>query len=172
MLAEAPARRPDRDRDHGRDRDRGPGPGGPRPSDAPAGAPDDTAPAPDRAVPVVRGARIVGPAATGRLVSIAIAARPRGLPARRGRPGPPPPPLSKDALAGNVPLRTFGQLKQLWEARTEGPGPDESGPPEGPQQPADVQANTTPEPTMHAPEPPNPRPRQITPEPETPAQSE
>jgi protein Tex len=29
--------------------------------------------------------------------------------------------LSKDALAGNVPLRTFGQLKQLWEARTEGP---------------------------------------------------
>jgi uncharacterized protein len=29
--------------------------------------------------------------------------------------------LSKDALAGTVPLRTFGQLKQLWEARTEGP---------------------------------------------------
>jgi uncharacterized protein len=27
--------------------------------------------------------------------------------------------LSKDALAGNVPLRTFGQLKQLWEAKVE-----------------------------------------------------
>jgi protein Tex len=35
------------------------------------------------------------------------------------RPSPPPPPLSKDALAGNVPLRTFGQLKQLWEAKVE-----------------------------------------------------
>jgi protein Tex len=27
--------------------------------------------------------------------------------------------LSKDALAGTVPLRTFGQLKQLWEAKVE-----------------------------------------------------
>ncbi len=44
-------------------------------------------------------------------------------PARPSRPGPPPPPLSKDALAGNVPLRTFGQLKQLWEARVEEPEP-------------------------------------------------
>jgi uncharacterized protein len=25
--------------------------------------------------------------------------------------------LSKEALTGSVPLRTFGQLKQLWEAR-------------------------------------------------------
>jgi uncharacterized protein len=33
--------------------------------------------------------------------------------------------LSKDALAGTVPLRTFGQLKQLWEART-GEGPPTS----------------------------------------------
>ena len=40
-------------------------------------------------------------------------------PGRPFRPSPPPPPLSKDALAGNVPLRTFGQLKQLWEAKVE-----------------------------------------------------
>jgi protein Tex len=40
-------------------------------------------------------------------------------PSRPSRPSPPPPPLSKDALAGNVPLRTFGQLKQLWEAKVE-----------------------------------------------------
>ncbi|MGC8642721.1 MAG: S1 RNA-binding domain-containing protein, partial [Isosphaeraceae bacterium] len=38
-------------------------------------------------------------------------------PSRPSRPSPPPPPLSKEALTGSVPLRTFGQLKQLWEAR-------------------------------------------------------
>ncbi len=38
-------------------------------------------------------------------------------PSRPSKPSPPPPPLSKDALAGSVPLRTFGQLKQLWQAR-------------------------------------------------------
>jgi protein Tex len=48
------------------------------------------------------------------------------------RPSAPPPPLSKDALEGNEPLRTFGQLKQLWEARTDepedsAPNPDASG---------------------------------------------
>ncbi len=47
---------------------------------------------------------------------------------RPSRPAPPPPPLSKDALAGNVPLRTFGQLKQLWEARVED-SPDSTGEP-------------------------------------------
>ena len=35
------------------------------------------------------------------------------------RPAAPPPPLSKEALEGNEPLRTFGQLKQLWQARTD-----------------------------------------------------
>jgi hypothetical protein len=40
-------------------------------------------------------------------------------PARPSRPSPPPPPLSKEALTGSVPLRTFGQLKQLWEARVD-----------------------------------------------------
>jgi uncharacterized protein len=51
--------------------------------------------------------------------------------------------LSKDALAGTVPLRTFGQLKQLWEARVEGPpesGSETPAPyptvtPEGPAEP-------------------------------------
>ena len=56
----------------------------------------------------------------------AAPARPRAQrprpPSRPCRPAAPPPPLSKDALAGNVPLRTFGQLKQLWEARIDEPG--------------------------------------------------
>jgi uncharacterized protein len=52
--------------------------------------------------------------------------RPQGQrgPSRPSRPGPPPPPLSKEALSGSVPLRTFGQLKQLWEARVD-PTPEE-----------------------------------------------
>ncbi|HEV3166376.1 MAG TPA: helix-hairpin-helix domain-containing protein, partial [Isosphaeraceae bacterium] len=45
---------------------------------------------------------------------------PRPQPPPR-KPAPPLPPLSKDALTGSVPLRTFGQLKQLWQARTEPP---------------------------------------------------
>jgi uncharacterized protein len=45
-------------------------------------------------------------------------------PAKPAKPAPPPPPLTKDALAGSVPLRSFGQLKQLWQARTEEPGPE------------------------------------------------
>ena len=51
--------------------------------------------------------------------SCLTAGRQIASPGRPYRPAPPPPPLSKDALAGNVPLRTFGQLKQLWEARVE-----------------------------------------------------
>jgi uncharacterized protein len=72
---------------------------------------------------------------------------------RPSRPSPPPPPLSKDALAGTVPLRTFGQLKQLWEARTEGPAESggESAEPltavtsdsAGQQQPAEATVETT-----------------------------
>ena len=74
-------------------------------------------------------------------------------PARPSKPAPPPPPLSKDALAGSVPLRTFGQLKQLWQARTsdeptekppEAAGP-ETTPPVSPPEPA---------PEPKAPEPP------------------
>ena len=42
-------------------------------------------------------------------------------PAKPNKPAPPPPPLTKDALTGSTPLRTFGQLKQLFEARTQTP---------------------------------------------------
>ncbi len=45
---------------------------------------------------------------------------PRVLPPiKPAKPAPPPPPLSKDALTGSVPLRSFGQLKQLWQAKTD-----------------------------------------------------
>ncbi len=43
----------------------------------------------------------------------------------RPKPSGPPEPLSTDALTGSVPLRSFGQLKQLWQARTTEPGEDE-----------------------------------------------
>lgn len=51
---------------------------------------------------------------------------------RKPKPAQPPAPLSKDALTGNAPLRTFGQLKQLFEART---GPDEAAPAPAPETP-------------------------------------
>ena len=51
---------------------------------------------------------------------------------RQSKPAPPPPPLSKDALTGSVPLRSFGQLKQLWEARDEPEAAEPGAPaPEG-----------------------------------------
>ncbi len=67
------------------------------------------------------------------------------MPPRPSKPAPPPPPLSKDALAGSVPLRSFGQLKQLWQARVE----DEPGqePPAEGQAPAESQAPPQVEPT-------------------------
>ncbi|OJW06048.1 MAG: hypothetical protein BGO49_07300 [Planctomycetales bacterium 71-10] len=61
--------------------------------------------------------------------------RPESPPTPRpSKPAPPPPPLSKDALTGNVPLRTFGQLKQLWSAREEDAPGSEGGqtPPDAP----------------------------------------
>ena len=54
-----------------------------------------------------------------------VPAPPPPGPAKPAKPAPPPPPLSKDALTGSVPLRTFGQLKQLFEARVKEPGEDE-----------------------------------------------
>ncbi len=61
------------------------------------------------------------------------------LPPKPAKPAPPPPPLSKDALTGSVPLRSFGQLKQLWTAKVEGEpepgGPAPSSPPEAPAEP-------------------------------------
>ena len=64
------------------------------------------------------------------------------------KPAPPPPPLSKDALTGSVPLRTFGQLKQLWQARVDDPLPGEEG--HDPQRHAQAQEADSP--------PPNPGP--------------
>ena len=59
-------------------------------------------------------------------------------PAKPAKPAVPPPPLSKDALTGSVPLRTFGQLKQLWQARDEPEKGEEGqgqGQPEGAEMP-------------------------------------
>lgn len=67
---------------------------------------------------------------------------------RPSKPAPPPPPLSKDALAGSVPLRSFGQLKQLWQAKTTGDEP-ETGEPG-----AEADAPTT-DPQANAPTPPS-----------------
>ncbi len=56
------------------------------------------------------------------------------------KPAPPPPPLSKDALSGSVPLRSFGQLKQLWQAKTEEPGEAGQTPPAEPTPEAPTEA--------------------------------
>ena len=128
-LAEPPRRRPERDRgERGADpadRTATPGP-------ARAGA------AGRAAVPTACGAEVPGPAAGPWRAPRRAFGHGPGPGGRRpgpgvdrpAGPGPgpaappvaalaarPPPPLSKDALTGSVPLRTFGQLKQLWEAR-------------------------------------------------------
>ena len=60
------------------------------------------------------------------------------LPPKPAKPAPPPPPLSKEAITGSVPLRSFGQLKQLWQTRVEDepgyvpPSPAPENPPEEP----------------------------------------
>ncbi len=125
VLAETPSRRSDRD--HGRGPGPGPG-GGPR-----AGEASGAGPAPPRfgrgpgsggGPPGSRGPQHGhGGGRPQRYDRDRIQDRgaPPRSPSRPSRPSSPPPPLSKDALAGNVPLRTFGQLKQLWEARVEGP---------------------------------------------------
>ena len=113
-----------------------PGPGGPRsaeprPTDRPQGGPpqQDIAERP----PAARRARLrptIRPRRPARPCSWAQRRPAASTGPRAGRPHPeppapppaaPPPPLSKEALEGNVPLRTFGQLKQLWEARTDEP---------------------------------------------------
>ncbi len=56
---------------------------------------------------------------------------PPRLPPKPAKPAPPPPPLSKEAITGSVPLRSFGQLKQLWQTRVEDePGSEPSSPPQ------------------------------------------
>jgi protein Tex len=70
------------------------------------------------------------------------------MPPKPAKPAPPPPPLSKDALTGSVPLRSFGQLKQLWTAKVEGAPEGEGGqPPESAPAP-----ETPPEPPASNPE--------------------
>jgi protein Tex len=127
VLPEAPPRRNDRDR---------PGPGGGRSSDPRSQAPPHggsphqefrggpprlggSGQAPGRDGP--RGPYPPQNPNVGRPPRLdrGPADRPQNRPPRR--PSAPPPPLSKEALEGNVPLRTFGQLKQLWEARTDEP---------------------------------------------------
>ena len=132
----------------------GPRPGGPG---GPGDARRDTAAAPGRhgqgpARAALRPARSLS--RTGRRsaasfrIAIATAGPAPRPPSRPSRPGPPPPPLSKDALAGNVPLRTFGQLKQLWEARVEGPEP-KIGSGDPPSQPPRITRAPAQEPPTH-----------------------
>jgi protein Tex len=131
VLAETPARRPDRERggappggpgaprySENRDQAAGANTGPPGSGRGPARHGHGPGPgsAPGRGGP--RGHYPQGPGPGGRppRQDHGPSPRPQGRPSR---PSPPPPPLSKDALAGTVPLRTFGQLKQLWEAKAE-----------------------------------------------------
>ena len=78
--------------------------------------------------------------------------RPRPRQAVQAR--PPPPPLSKDALTGNVPLRSFGQLKQLWQARVEGePAPEAPKNKEAEASPPSTEPTPPPPATPEAPKP-------------------
>jgi uncharacterized protein len=161
VLAETPSRRPDRDHDHAHPRERS-GPSGPRPSEAPrAGS------APPRHGPGPGAGPHHGPGSPRGPSSGPGGGRPprqpdRGLPPRPPRPSrtsTPPPPLSKDALAGNVPLRTFGQLKQLWAARSEGPPGESTGPDEPfPHQGTDEHASPAQDPPRTESEPNAPSP--------------
>jgi uncharacterized protein len=93
-------------------------------------------------------------------------------PSRPSRPAAPPPPLSREALEGNVPLRTFGQLKQLWEARTtpeeeeaaaraQAEAQSQAGSPPSSAEPATPpkpEAAPSPESSTESPQPPNANP--------------
>ncbi len=124
VLPEAPTRRNDRDR---------PGPGAPRGSESRLGGPGPGTPVyqdqrggpprlgPGSGPPPGRGGPrgpVPGPNA-GRPPRLDRGPTDRGQNRPPRRPAAPPPPLSKEALQGDIPLRTFGQLKQLWEARTD-----------------------------------------------------
>ena len=72
---------------------------------------------------------------------------PPKMPIKPAKPAPPPPPLTKDALAGNVPLRSFGQLKQLWQSKDDEPGATSTpvSEPSAPTPPAEPAPPTPPE---------------------------
>ncbi|WP_435017660.1 Tex-like N-terminal domain-containing protein [Tundrisphaera sp. TA3] len=142
-------RRPQGEGQEGRGGARRPaGPGGPRRESAPpsqltsppaGGGPGGARPgdrAPFRGPAGGGGSRFGGPNRGGSRFGGQGGGRPPEpsapktvLPPRPAKPAPPPPPLSKDALAGSVPLRSFGQLKQLWQARDEPEGEGGSTPP-------------------------------------------
>jgi protein Tex len=172
-LAEQPTpRRPERERDRDRDRDRsGPPPGssGPRApeqtrSPAPGaeggssgaapprrGQGQGSGPPPGRGGP--RGPH-PGPGPGGPRPPARQDQGPTNRPPiRPSRPSPPPPPLSKDALAGNVPLRSFGQLKQLWQARTDEPPTSAAGTAEPFRQAAEDQPGPVTDQAQHPSEP-------------------
>ena len=90
------------------------------------------------------GPRQGGPGGAGRFDRNQPPRTPTPMPVKPAKPAPPPPPLSKDALTGSVPLRSFGQLKQLWQARDE---PGEEGQQGGPPSEGQGQAPSQTEPT-------------------------
>jgi uncharacterized protein len=129
-LAEPPARRPDRDRGGapGSQGHAGPPEGGAGHGPGPVSGPAFPGNRPEPGFPGPAGSGRGGPRGGpfapgpgGARPGPGRQERPQGQrgPSRPSRPSPPPPPLSKEALAGSVPLRTFGQLKQLWEARVD-----------------------------------------------------
>ena len=133
VLAETPARRPDRERggapaggpgaphySGNRDQAGGANAGPPGSGRGPARQGHGPGPGSSAGRGGPRGPYPQGPAPGGRPPRQDHGPSPRPQ-SRPSRPSPPPPPLSKDALAGTVPLRTFGQLKQLWEAKAEPP---------------------------------------------------
>ncbi len=134
----------------------GEGQGGRGPRPAREGQPNRPAPAPDKFARFQpqraqggRGGRPGGPGGRG-----GPGGPGRGGPNRppepttgeaakaKPKPASPPPPLSKDVLTGSAPLRTFGQLKQLFEARTQG----DEGSPEGESPPATDAGASSPSP--------------------------
>ena len=72
--------------------------------------------------------------------------RPAGpvMPPKPAKPAPPPPPLSKEAITGRVPLRSFGQLKQLFDTqgKDEAEGDAGSASPPAPENPPEPPAST------------------------------
>jgi uncharacterized protein len=57
------------------------------------------------------------------------------VPPKPAKPAPPPPPLKKEEITGSVPLRTFGQLKQLFETRGKDEPEGETGAAPAPENP-------------------------------------
>ncbi len=132
----------------------GPGAGGPgaRPGGAPGGAarPNMRVPGPPQrpqggAFGRTGGPRTGGGGSQNRYGS--PPPQPSGstpaAPPKPAKPAGPPPPLSKAALTGTVPLRSFGQLKQLWTALVD--EPVEGAPPLSPEGNPPHDSGATPE---------------------------